>query len=600
MKAFQQHKVSSIETYRHFRAGKFSRFWLLVLIVMISSGFEIYAAEISLCDLEVRISDAEYGRSFYSIDGRGVQLSAHEEDGGFDSCASFSIPVPANAVLWLGAMPTASEQEEINRIILQGQFEGQRPIVSEIIVSEIIISNDEPPIQSSGLARSNLLPPSETLVFGIDNRVVFTQASQLSCAPGSNAAGIQIRSLFPWPDNMQLHIEASGSGQFVVGVASVVGVANESITEIGVLDLSSQSATETRFALPTTQSPWAALSLLCPSDESVLNLSKVQLLPNAEPIQSNRSAWLWAPEIWQQNAESIWSLRADEQIDEIYITVPVTSDGQVEDIIALREFVYQAGSRGIQVWPVIGDYRDVLPASLPALLTRVEAYSRYNAEANRESQLAGVQLDIEPYLIPGFNLGGGHWRERYLHTIEAVHAVIAGELLVDLVVPVWWGTHPEWGDKLLDELDLADLSITVMNYRTDEERLREGAQPFLRWGLKYNKSVRIALETGSLGDETQKIYEPVATGGRLWKVSLGSVDVLVLLNEVHQGLPGQSYRLVDERTFSAANLTFAGDQSRLNDTANRLMQDWAGWRSFKGIAIHGLDEVYGMKPNDGN
>ncbi len=49
---------------------------------------------------------------------------------------------------------------------------------------------------------------------------------------------------------------------------------------------------------------------------------------------------------------------------------------------------------------------------------------------------------------------------------------------LDLVMPVWWGSHPQWGLQLLNNLVMEQLSITVMNYRTSLNRLRAEPLPF--------------------------------------------------------------------------------------------------------------------------
>lgn len=194
--------------------------------------------------------------------------------------------------------------------------------------------------------------------------------------------------------------------------------------------------------------------------------------------------------------------------------------------------------------------------------------------------------------MPGQNLAGGLWRERYLSTIVAARDFAGDTLPVDLVIPVWWGTHPEWGDLLLDRLIDLDISLTIMNYRTDYDRLLAGAVPYLNWGNQHQVPVRIALETGTLRNETRRVYTSVVDAGELWSIRIGSSSVLVLFNAIQQGLSGKAYSLQQELEFSASNLTFAGDQPGLKEMSNRLMEELGDWSSFAGMALHGLEEVY--------
>ena len=316
-----------------------------------------------------------------------------------------------------------------------------------------------------------------------------------------------------------------------------------------------------------------------------------------EDASAPRSAWIWSPEAWQSAADSLWTLAEREHLDTLYLTLPVSADGELEMPSAVSEFVSEASRRGIGIWPVIGDPRDVLSESLPVLLNRVAAYRDYNRSVPPQARLDGLQLDIEPYLLAGFSLGGDHWRERYIATIREAHATLDGEMPLDLVVPVWWGTHPAWGERWLDALPDGKLSITVMNYRTDPDALRRGARPFLAWGSEHGVPIRMALESGPLPDETRLTFSSQAASadgdkGQLWLFEQLSPPLLVLLDEPHAGLPGTPFVQVGESTFAGANLTFDGDQARLNAVANALAHEWQQWPAFDGIAVHGLDAVY--------
>jgi hypothetical protein len=252
------------------------------------------------------------------------------------------------------------------------------------------------------------------------------------------------------------------------------------------------------------------------------------------------------------------------------------------------------------VWAVVGDRHDVLPESLPLLLRRVRAYLNYNASQPTVARLNGVQLDIEPYLLPGYVLAPDHWRDRYLATVTAVHGTLAQRMPLDVVMPVWWGTHPAWGSRLLSGLQLPGLSITVMNYRTNSEALKVGALPFLAWGQLGNNKVTMALETGTVGvnagggrSETRRRYAGDERAGELWLFDIAGTGVLVLLDGNQQDLPGKAWRRTGESVFEVGNVTFAGKREALRDLLAPLQAEWSVWPSFDGLAIHGLDQAKG-------
>jgi len=323
--------------------------------------------------------------------------------------------------------------------------------------------------------------------------------------------------------------------------------------------------------------------------------SSTALIPPAErPPSENpvayRSGWLWQPAWWMNTPEQLFSLADRENLERVYLTVPV-DNGEVTNPQALARFITNAHERGIAVWAVVGDRRDVMPESLPALTGRANAYRYYNRYFPGNASLDGLQLDIEPYLLPGFTLDQPHWRERYITTVAAVHELLAGELPLDLVMPVWWGDHPDWSNQLLEKLTWPDLSVTIMNYRTDTDRLHTGGLPFLDWGEAHGTRVHMALEYGALADEQRKHFFPAANQGQLWLFDLGEHQVLVLLDDNYAGLPGRAWQLGFESEFSASTLTFNGNREALDTAAEVLSRQWSAWSSFAGIAIHGIDSL---------
>ncbi len=323
------------------------------------------------------------------------------------------------------------------------------------------------------------------------------------------------------------------------------------------------------------------------------NSAKNALVPIDSFASHNpdRTAWLWSPSLWQDTPELIWQLQTRPHLAAIYVTVPVVGDGEVENPEALAAFISAASQHNLKVWAVIGDHRDVLLESRAALQTRLEAYKLYNQSAVIEARLQGVQLDIEPYLLPGFGLAQQHWRDNYVAVVAFAHELLDKELSLDVVMPVWWGSHPDWSEQLLGALKLPGLSLTVMNYQTDSARLQKAAEPFLAFGQRAGIPVRMALESGRLADEARRYYGGNVKAGQLWLLEVHGNPVLLLLSAAVSGLPGQAFSFSDEIVVSASNTTFAGDLLRLDDVANEVESLWTRWPAFAGLALHGLEET---------
>jgi hypothetical protein len=303
----------------------------------------------------------------------------------------------------------------------------------------------------------------------------------------------------------------------------------------------------------------------------------------------HRGAWFWSPALWRNQQEFIWQAQKQEQLTEIYISVPIDDNGDISASKHLAQFISRASSRSLQVWAVIGDPHDVLPAHQIAVDARINALIRYNKSVAKSSQLAGIQLDIEPYLLPGFSRSQGRWRERYLAVVQRVHRLLNGEMIMDLVVPAWWGAHPAWGERLLSGLPTENTRVSIMNYHTNLERLKLNADPFLDWGQRNNVTIQVALELGVLNDEHQRRYRAHADTGELWLIPVGDKQALVLFDEPQSHLAGTPFAYAFEYKVPASLYSFAGKKSLLLQTIAELEKDWRHWSSFSGISVHGLD-----------
>ncbi|MGJ8689745.1 MAG: hypothetical protein ACSHXZ_09520 [Gammaproteobacteria bacterium] len=568
----------------------------LLIIAMSAASHSSFsaAANIGICSSELERHDDMSVREFYSANGEPQLLVVSDSDLDSSMCESALLPQPTSAILWSSLLTSELNLDAYSQIILQGSFSAERADISEIITPEVTpaieteTEADAPTQQLGGLEDYN------SLLFGIEERAQWIEGTQLDCSEGTEVAGIQLKANSLWPANRRLQINASGIGDFQIAIANEQHIANEATVSLGALQLNGNANNRTyHFTVPDTPLAWQAITILCPLNAATLHINSISLTPAvSDPSNHPRGAWVWNPATWQNTPHFFWTLQNLESINEFYITVPVNPAGEVANPQQLSAFVQQANARNIRIWAVIGDRHDVLPESLTILQTRIAAYRRYNTRVDATEKLAGVQLDIEPYLLPGHQLAKDLWRDRYLQTVSAAVQTAGESLHVDLVMPVWWGTHENWGPKLLNALSLPGISLTIMNYRTDYEQLLTGMPPFLEWGLENQQQVRMALETGSLSDETQRSYRRNIETGELWQLQIGATPILVLFDQPQQGLVGDSFNFGFERVFSADKLTFRGDQLRLNETAERLSEELSFWSSFAGIALHGLDEVY--------
>jgi hypothetical protein len=74
--------------------------------------------------------------------------------------------------------------------------------------------------------------------------------------------------------------------------------------------------------------------------------------------------------------------------------------------------------------------------------------------------------------------------------------------------------------------------------------------------------------------------------GELWRVRVGTQDVLLLLDREIADLPGEAFSYSHASRFRGETLTFHGRIDRLRSLLPALERTFSAWPSFRGIALH--------------
>lgn len=303
---------------------------------------------------------------------------------------------------------------------------------------------------------------------------------------------------------------------------------------------------------------------------------------------SVRSAWFWSPGLWLDTPERVFESTSKFGISRIYISV-LTNRGEVNHPNELRTFIRSAHAHGVQVWAVLGDPRAVMNDGVSTFLLASAAYTAFNNDAIASERLEGLQLDIEPYLIPGYSQNPEAWLSRYAYLINNIHQ-IAPDLQIDVVLPFWFDPDTPLVSSML--VDIADSinRITIMDYRTDLTQIKRIATQFLNWGWHNKKSIGIALETLPIEQEDRRHYRQ-ADDGELLQLHVGGRTVLLLLKDIHkQGIGTTSYRFTHKRLIDGTDISFFKRKDTFKELLSPLEAELSVWPSFSGLAIHGLDQ----------
>ena len=348
------------------------------------------------------------------------------------------------------------------------------------------------------------------------------------------------------------------------------------------LDMGSLSATG-RLPLPAglERQAWEQFTVLCPSQASSLSLDALSLEP-AAATRAPRSTWIWNQAEWRERGQALIDWAAQEKIGELFVTVPLR-EGRVTEPEALAAFIKASGARGIAVTAVDGDPHMVLPGEQAPTAARARAYAAYNAQAEPAARLKGMQFDVEPYLLSAHVLPPAERDRRYLELVARLREA-AGPVRLEFVVSFWWDSKPE----LLRGLARSADALSVMDYRTDPEQIYRFAVPFLDWAEVHGKQVRIALEAGPIGAETQRRYQRAAKGaaGDMLLFELEGQQVLVLLRQPTAHAKAQPFTLEASRRIDGSATTFHADKAVLTRLLPRLEAVFGAWKGFGGIALH--------------
>ena len=207
-----------------------------------------------------------------------------------------------------------------------------------------------------------------------------------------------------------------------------------------------------------------------------------------------------------------------------------------------------------------------------------------------ENGLPGVQLDIEPYLLPGFAEDETGF-DRYLAAIDRVKAALNGRGRLSVVMPFWF-TSTIYKNRpiafaVMDRVD----EVGVMSYRTDVEELAVIGEDTLRYGRLTGVPVWLAMETTRLPVERHVVLKRESRT----ELADGFLDplrrtlVLKQPGQVESHVEGREWFRIHHRfTARPERITFAGRSRQEVRQAIEQVFSRVHTSSLAGMLIHDL------------
>ncbi|UUZ90214.1 hypothetical protein LJK87_30125 [Paenibacillus sp. P25] len=210
---------------------------------------------------------------------------------------------------------------------------------------------------------------------------------------------------------------------------------------------------------------------------------------------------------------------------------------------AYRSFIKTAAGYGIEVHALDGAPEWALPVNRQYITDLVNWVKSYNASVLVNERFAGIQLDVEPYLLPEWSTDQGTVVTGWQQALAYFHDLVKQNtsLTTAAATPFWLDTiYMPDGSGTLSEAIIAKLDETaIMSYRDNAQEVADLAATELASADRFGKKLWISVETTSLPDTPfVTFYEE---GKAEMERQLAIIDGLVSTHPSYAGIAVHDY-----------------------------------------------------------
>ncbi len=239
--------------------------------------------------------------------------------------------------------------------------------------------------------------------------------------------------------------------------------------------------------LPRQRMP-LAVALCCVVSVLAVTSPRLRAAPSAV-----RAMWVWG-----EADEQLPSWAQQQGIDTLLFEIPTARLRAP----STREVIRSADRRGVRVWALSGH---------PAWATDPRAARRWARAAAKIQGIAGIVLDVEPYLLDAWKTNRRRTIKRYLRALQAAKKG-AGDLPLMVAVPFWFD-HDSYRSRagtLAEQVAERVDALVVMAYRdkvTGADGITALARGEISIASRTNKVALIALQTAADALDKLTFYE---------------------------------------------------------------------------------------------
>ena len=205
------------------------------------------------------------------------------------------------------------------------------------------------------------------------------------------------------------------------------------------------------------------------------------------------AAWVWRSDLLLRHprmATSFLRRAAAHRIRSLYVQIG-------PNLGSFREFLRLATDLDIRIYALSGSPGDVDNPAVPlGAMGRVIAYNRQHT-----ARFAGIQFDVEPYLLSRYRTDRRRVLTRYVRLLHALRRRSAGKIAYGMVVPFWFNQETVGGRNLMGIVARNADSLAIMSYRTNRDRLLAVSAGALCYAHRYGKPALLGIELRHIPDE---------------------------------------------------------------------------------------------------